>query len=93
MLHAKLQKLGDNEWINHVKIPDAKALMKELDALLDELKIGELCETFIIDCDSVKDRRKHFTNWEEEKVACQRERSVSSIAQCLSLQNMAKFVL
>ena len=78
MLHAKLQKLGDNEWINHVKIPDAKALMKELDSLLAKFGIGEFSEAFVIDCDLAKDWRKLFTYWGNEKVQSQRERSVSS---------------
>ena len=78
MLHQKLRKLGYKVKLDVVRIPDAKALMKELSVLLDKFGIGGLCEAFVIDCDLAKDWRKLFTYWGNEKVQSQRERSVSS---------------
>ena len=77
MLRGKLRMLGDEARIDIVKIPDARALMKELGELLDKFGIGGLCEAFVIDCDLAKDWRKLFACWDEEKVSSQRERSVS----------------
>ena len=78
MLREKLQILGDETRTDTVKIPDAKAWMKELDSLLAKFGIGEFSEAFVIDCDLAKDWRKLFTYWGNEKVQSQRERSVSS---------------
>ena len=57
MLREKLRKLGDITRVDIANIPDARALMKDLDALLDKFGIGELCEAFVIDCDLAKDWR------------------------------------
>ena len=77
MLREKLRKLGDITRVDIANIPDARALMKDLDALLDKFGIGGLCEAFVIDCDLAKDWRKLFFCWGEEKVPSQRERSAS----------------
>ena len=58
MLHQKLRKLGYKVKLDVVRIPDAKALMKELSVLLDKFGIGGLCEAFVIDCDLAKDWKK-----------------------------------
>ena len=51
MLREKLRKLGDITRVDIANIPDARALMKDLDALLDKFGIGGLCEAFVIDCE------------------------------------------
>ena len=78
MLHQKLRKLGYKVKLDVVRIPDAKALMKELSVLLDKFGIGGSCEAFVIDCDLAKDWRKLFACWKNDKVSSQRERSASS---------------
>ena len=79
MLREKLRKLGDITRVDIANIPDARALMKDLDALLDKFGIGGLCEAFVIDCDLAKDWRKLFACWKNDKVSSQRERSVSCV--------------
>ena len=77
MLHQKLRKLGYKVKLDVVRIPDAKALMKELSVLLDKFGIGGLCEAFVIDCDLAKDWRKLFACRGEKRLPPRRERSVS----------------
>ena len=60
-----------------VRIPDAKALVKELDTLLIKFGISATCEAFIIDCDLAKDWRKLFGSWRKEKALYHSERVAS----------------
>ena len=80
MLHAKLLKLGKPALVDIVKIPNAKASVIELEALLAKLGIDSdaICQAFITDCDMAKDWRKLFNEWKKEKSSSQRERSASN---------------
>ena len=80
MLHEKLVKLGKTASVDIVRIPDAKASVIELEALLAKLGIDPdiMCQAFVTDCDMAKDWRNLFNEWKKEKSSSQRERSVSS---------------
>ena len=77
MLREKLRKLGHQTMVDIAKIADVKALVGELDVMLDKFGIGQYCEAFAVDCDLAKDWRMLFTAWGDENAPSQRERSVN----------------
>ena len=79
MLREKLRKLGHQTMVDIAKIADVKALVGELDVMLDKFGIGQYCEAFVVDCDLAKDWRKPFTARGDDKAPSQRERSVNIV--------------